>query len=552
MPLYSRIRLGLQSVLLVLLTQVATTAIATTAVPVDRNDPPGRLVSVQWLQKNLTRPDLIVLDTSPGPAHRKQHIAGAVPTGFFPFGPGDVVPAQVQSRLRGWGVGPAHHIVIVDQGATYMAARLFWDLLLVGYPVDQLSILDGGMAKWVSAGGAVSDQPTTPRAAGDVNLGPPVPDVLVKLPEFLAATADPRRHVLLEALDPEYFFGGAAFFSRGGHVPHATLMPADDFFRADKTYKSPSEIQAMLQHLGVRPDQRVLTYCGGGGAAAVPFFALKFLLHYPQVQMFQGSQRAWLQDPRDLPVWTYGVPHLTRDTDWLKAWANPMLKSFGLSQVTAVDVRNADAFALGHVPTALNLPAPELAALAQQPLALSDRLRASGLNPTHEAVVTGDGGINPRSALAFVLLHQMGQQKVSIHLEGFERWVDRGLDVARPAAAAAAAAAPVQAGTWQPRTDVLVADPSRRPGLFPTVYVSSGSAAAQRQAPGLVVHLPATALLTADGLPLPAKDIWAALSKAGVPRYARVVLFADQLGDAAMNFVIFKMMGFADLQVWAP
>ncbi len=554
MPLYSKIRLGLQSVVLVLLLQVTATAMATTAAAAGRNDPPGRLVSVQWLQNNLTRPDVIVLDTSPMPAHRKQHIAGAVPTGFFPFGAGDVAPAQVQNRLRAWGVGPGHHIVIVDPGATYMAARLFWDLLLVGYPVNQLSILDGGMAKWVSAGGAVSDQPTAPRAPSEVNLGALVPDVLIKLPEFLAATADPQRHVLLEALDPEYFFGGAAFFSRGGHVPHATLMPADDFFRADKTYKSPSELQAMLQHLGVRPDQRVLTYCGGGGAAAVPFFALRFLLNYPQVQMFQGSQRAWLQDPRDLPVWTYGNPHLTRDTDWLKAWASPMLKSFGLSQVTAVDVRPADNFRLGHVPTALNLPSTELADLAHQPQALLARLRASGLNPAHEAVVTADGGITPRSALAFLLLHQMGQQKVSIHLEGFERWVDRGLDVARPAAAVAPSAvpAPAQASAWQPRTDVLVADPSQPSGPFPTVYVSSGSAAAQRQAPGTAVHLPATALLTADGQPRAAKDIWAAINKAGVPRYARVVLFADQLGDAAMNYVIFKMMGFADVRVWAP
>jgi hypothetical protein len=58
------------------------------------------------------------------------------------------------------------------------------------------------------------------------------PEVRVRLPEFLAATADPRRHVMLEALDPEYFYGGAAFFDRGGHVPHATLMPAGDFYNA--------------------------------------------------------------------------------------------------------------------------------------------------------------------------------------------------------------------------------------------------------------------------------------------------------------------------------
>ncbi len=539
----------------------------TTASPGSLGSPPGRLVSVEWLQKNLVRDDVLVLDASPGPAHRKQHIAGAVGAGFFPFGPGEVVPAQVQNRLRGWGVKPGQQIVIVDQGATYMATRLFWDLLLVGYPVERLSILDGGMAKWVSAGGAVTDQPSAARPPSGVTLGSPVPDVRVKLPEFLAATADPQGHVMLEALDPEYFYGGAAFFNRGGHVPHATLMPADDFFNADKTFKSPAQLQAMLQHLGVRPEQQVLTYCGGGGAAAVPFFALKFLLGYPQVKLFQESQKGWLQDQRELPVWTFGAPHLTRNTDWLKAWSSPMLKSFGLSSVTAVDVRPAEAFVLGHVPLAVNLPALELAAQAQQPARLVSLLQAAGLDPRHEAVIYGEGGVNARSALSFLLLHQMGQQKVSIHLEGFERWVDGGLDVARPPAAAAAAA-PTAATTAapavkpaptaavlparQPRTEVLVADPGTRPGLFPTVYVSSGSTTAKRLPQGTVVHLPATAMLTPEGAPRPAMDIWTAISKAGVPRYARVVLFADQLGDAAMNYVIFKLMGFADVQVWAP
>ena len=547
MRVFSRMKVGLLAVSWLW----ALLAAANPAAGSDRSGPSGRLVSVEWLQKNVARDDVLVLDASPAPAHRKQHIAGAVVADFFTFGPREPTTAQLQSRLRGWGISPGQQIVIVDPGGTYMATKLFWDLLHAGLPADSLFILDGGMAKWVAAGGAVTNQPTAPRAPGSVSLGAPVQDVRIRLPEFLAATADPRRHVMLEALDPEYFYGGAAFFSRGGHVPHATLMPADDFFKADKTFKSPAEIQAMLQHLGVRPDQQVLTYCGGGGAAAVPFFALKFLLDYPQVKLFLESQRGWLQDSRELPMWTYGAPELTRSTDWLKAWGSPMLKSFGLSQVTAVDVRSADAFRLGHIPLALNLPAQDLAAVARQPQALQAMLGSAGLNPQHEAVVSADGGINPRSALAYLLLHQMGQAKVSIHLEGFERWVDRGLDVARPSAAAAAAA-PHQAPARPLRTDVLVADTVPYAGPFPTVYVSSGNAAAQRRPSGTVVHLPATALLTADGAPRPAKDIWAAIHKAGVPRYARVVLFADQLGDAAMNFVIFKLMGFADVRVLAP
>ncbi len=57
-------------------------------------------------------------------------------------------------------------------------------------------------------------------------------------------------------------------------------MPASDFHNPDKTFKSPPQIQRLPDHLGVRRDQLIHTCCGGG-AATMPFFALKFLLDHP-------------------------------------------------------------------------------------------------------------------------------------------------------------------------------------------------------------------------------------------------------------------------------
>jgi 3-mercaptopyruvate sulfurtransferase SseA len=385
--------------------------------------------------------------------------------------------------------------------------------------------------------------------------------VRVRLPEFLAATGDPRNNVMLEALQPTYFYGGAAFFNRGGHVPHATLMPSEDFYNTDKTFKSPQEIQRMLDHLGIKREQQVLTYCGGGGAAAVPFFALKFMLGYPRVKMFQESQMGWLQDERELPVWTYGDPHLTRDTAWLKAWANPMLKAFGLSRVSIVDVRAADAFQLGHVPLAVNLPALAFSSHRQSPATLATLLGQAGVDPSHEAVVVSEGGLNESSALAFLLLESLGQQKVSIFMDSTERWAELGQEVVRPAAAAAASkpsgpsampASPAAPYAAVARTGLLVSDPARSQGLYPKVYVASGPALPTRAPEGRVLHLPYTQFLNADGTPKAAKEIWNTLAKAGVQRYAEIVVFADTLGEAAVNYVILRMMGFADVKVLAP
>ena len=512
---------------------------------------PGRLVSASWLKANLARSDVLVLDASPASLHKRGHIPGAVNADLFAFSPKEAPLPQMESRLRAWGINADTQIVIADQGATYLATRLFWDLLQHGLPAANLFVLDGGMAAWRAAGGPLSTEPTPARAAGTVRVTGRDPEVRVRLPEFLAATADPRRNVMLEALDPEYFYGGAAFFNRGGHVPHATLMPAGDFYNADKTFKSPQEIQRQLDHLGIRRDQQVLTYCGGGGAAAVPFFVLKYMLGYPNVKLFQESQLGWLQDERELPVWTYAEPHLLRDTAAVKAWAGPMLKAFGLSQVTVVDVRPAEAFKLGHVPLALSVPVQTLKPGPEQVRQMASQFGQAGLDRTHEAVVVSEGGLSEQAALAFLMLESLGQQKVSILTDSIERWAELGNEVARPAASGQPASRPV-AYAAQPAAMRLIAEPGRSSSGLPRVFVASGNQLPQRAPGAQVIHLPYKQFLNADGTPRAAKDIWSVMAKAGVPRYAEIVLFGDTVGEAAVNYVIFRLMGFADLRVWAP
>jgi 3-mercaptopyruvate sulfurtransferase SseA len=66
---------------------------------------------------------------------------------------------------------------------------------------------------------------------------------------------------------------------------------------------------------------------------------------------------------------------------------------------------------------------------------------------------------------------------------------------------------------------------------------------------GKVIHVPYTDLIEANGTPKAAKDIWAALTKAGVPRYAELVAISDDPGEAAANYFILKLMGYPDAKV---
>ena len=72
-----------------------------------------------------------------------------------------------------------------------------------------------------------------------------------------------------------------------------------------------------------------------------------------------------------------------------------------------------------------------------------------------------------------------------------------------------------------------------------------------RAVDGKVVHVPFTELLDAKGHPRPAAEIWKVLAKAGVPRYAELIVYADEPGDSAVNYYLLKLMGFPDVKLLA-
>lgn len=98
----------------------------------------------------------------------------------------------------------------------------------------------------------------------------------------------------------------------------------------------------------------------------------------------------------------------------------------------------------------------------------------------------------------------------------------------------------------------MIAGAGETRGAYPKVFVASGKSLPARLPEGKVVHVPYTELLNADGTPKAAKDIWKTLAKAGVPRYAELVSFSDDVGEAAANYFLLKLMGFPDVKVLGP
>jgi thiosulfate/3-mercaptopyruvate sulfurtransferase len=176
-------------------------------------------------------------------------------------------------------------------------------------------------------------------------------------------------------------------------------------------------------------------------------------------------------------------------------------------------------------------------------------------------VIVSNGGVTKDAALAYVALEKLGQKKVSIFTDSLEspdlldKMARAGFGITKDATIVGAPKKPTDmavrpvAYTASEREGVTIADAKSPGGVYPKVFIASGAAVPARAVDGKVIHVPYTELLKPDGTPKAAKDIWAILSKAGVPRYAELVTFSDDPGEAAANYYILKLMGYADIKV---
>jgi thiosulfate/3-mercaptopyruvate sulfurtransferase len=179
------------------------------------------------------------------------------------------------------------------------ATRLWWLLRYFGH--DDTSVLDGGLIAWTAADGPVEPGEST---------YPPASFSARPRPELLASLADVREITengsacLVNALSPAVFRGeGRSAYSRPGRIPGSVNVPWNGLVNAaTNRFRPPAELAVALNSGGVRTDQLVVAYCGGGISATVDLFALS-LTGRDDARLYDGSLTEWSAHP-DLPLAT--------------------------------------------------------------------------------------------------------------------------------------------------------------------------------------------------------------------------------------------------------
>lgn len=176
----------------------------------------------------------------------------------------------------------------------------------LGYPKDKIRILHGGFQGWVAAGLPVSTDTPTPVAAA-FPLDSSASDVMLDKDDVLAALSRDDV-VLLDVRDVDEWIAessspyGKDFCPRKGRLPDAKWIEWYRFMKPGDVarFKSPVEIRAECDSVGITPDSEVFLYCFKGARASNTLVALR-AAGIENVRLYFGSWNEWSRDP-SLPI----------------------------------------------------------------------------------------------------------------------------------------------------------------------------------------------------------------------------------------------------------
>jgi thiosulfate/3-mercaptopyruvate sulfurtransferase len=276
------------------------------------------LISAAELVEKLDQ-GVVVIDTRDPEEYAKSHIPGAINireifTYLATSTPEGLASLQAEfaALIGKAGIAGTEHIVIYEEAMNKgfgQSCRGYFLMSYFGCPT--VSVLHGGYQAWLAA-----ELPTTT----DIPMPVPTtftpnidPSIMVTTAEMLAALDDPSI-IKLDVRDRDEWMGessspyGVNFCPRKGRIPGAVWIEWYNFMMPDAEIamlKSPEEILAMCEAVGITQDSTVYVYCFKGSRASNTLIALKEA-GITNVKNYFASWNEWSRD-MSLPIET-GAP----------------------------------------------------------------------------------------------------------------------------------------------------------------------------------------------------------------------------------------------------
>jgi len=262
------------------------------------------IVSTDWLEKNLSNPDLVIVDLRKVEDYKTGHIPGAVNAfyGSWAIKKGDLLNElpnldDLAEVIGNAGIGANSLVVLTDTVEKvpdqFGMTRVAWTLKYAG--VANVAVLSGGLTQWIKEKKALSQDMVKPkaksfRATWNRDLFVDKGTVLAKL----------GKATIIDTRAPGFYEGKEklAFVPKLGRIKGAVNLPVGLLYTKEGLYKDKAELAGLAaKAAGSDPDKELIIYCDTGKTCTSWAFVMTDLLGYKNVKVYDGSSMEWLADP---------------------------------------------------------------------------------------------------------------------------------------------------------------------------------------------------------------------------------------------------------------
>ncbi len=272
------------------------------------------LVTTDWLEAHLDDKKLRIVElrgkvlppTEPPPHYLTDeagYLAAHIPNAQFVDWQVDIVepgspsndiasPARFAELMARLGISNEHRVIVYDNIASMFACRMRWCLRYYGH--DDVSVLDGGWARWLAEGRPVAS--AVPQFERAIFVTRERPELQATAEEILAGLAQGNMQ-LIDVRSPAEYAGESSRIDVAGHIPTAINVPWSAMVTGDMRAKPAADIRKHLQGLGIDLEaEDTVLYCNSGVSATFGMLAME-IAGASNLRLYDGSWTEWGGDP---------------------------------------------------------------------------------------------------------------------------------------------------------------------------------------------------------------------------------------------------------------
>ncbi len=245
------------------------------------------IVSVDWLQDNLTKNELAILDASPdttikGTTSRYSNLSIPNSRTFsikdkfinkessFP----NTIPSSIQfeKECQSLGINSSSEIVVYDNLGIYTSPRVWWLFKIMGH--ENIKVLNGGLVEWINQGHQTVNKANIETNHIKGNFKSNFQEKYLIKYEDVLDNIKSQNFLIVDARSAGRFNGTKPEprkYLKSGNIPNSVNIPYTELLENGK-YKSQKELEQIFKSQ-VTNQQKLVFSCGSGMTACIVMLA---------------------------------------------------------------------------------------------------------------------------------------------------------------------------------------------------------------------------------------------------------------------------------------